>query len=267
MNNERKNLYFFYRQTEEVLQKITPLISLAKQHGFTIVDDAQSANVIVAIGGDGAFLQAVRKTGFRNDALYVGMSTGELGFYCDFTIEDHEGLLHAMKSENIEVRKYPTLKVTIDEEDTTFHCLNECSIRSSVIKTFAMDVFIDDLYFETFRGDGMIVSTPTGSTAYTKSLNGSIVDPMLRCYQVSELASLNNNHYRTLGSSFLLSDQRKLTFKIQQENSQFPIIGMDNEALSSKHSEVISFQLSDVVIKTVKLKNNSFWHKVKRSFL
>ncbi|MCK6258060.1 NAD kinase [Fictibacillus sp. KIGAM418] len=267
MADERRNLYLFYKQEDEVLRKVEPLIAFAENYGFKIVDDHKKANIIASIGGDGAFLQAVRKTGFREDCLYVGVSTGELGFYCDFKIDDHQGMISAMDNDQVEVRKYPTLAVSMDHDDSTFYCLNECSIRSSIIKTFAMDVFIDDLYFETFRGDGMIVSTPTGSTAYNKSVTGAVVDPKLQCYQVSEMASLNNNLYRTLGSSFILSNERKLTFKFEQDNNQYPIIGIDNEALSIRHSEVIRFELSDRKVKTVKLKDNSFWHKVRRSFL
>ena len=70
-----------------------------------------------------------------------------------------------------------------------------------------MDVYINDLHFETFRGDGLIVSTPTGSTGYNKSVHGAIVDPKLTCMQITELGSLNNNQYRTLGSPFILSDK------------------------------------------------------------
>jgi NAD+ kinase len=113
----------------------------------------------------------------------------------------------------------------------------------------------------------MIIATPTGSTAYNKSVNGAVVDPLLPCIQVSELASLNNNRYRTLGSSFILSGQRKLTLKISPEGNHYPLIGMDNEALSIQHIEKIDIALSDRVIKTVRLKDNSFWEKVKRTFL
>ncbi len=145
-------------------------------------------------------------------------------------------MIEAMTTEQIEVRKYPTIYVTVNDS-TSFYCLNECTIRSSIIKTFVMDVFIDNLHFETFRGDGMIIATPTGSTAYNKSVNGAVVDPMLPCFQVSELASLNNNRYRTLGSSFILSGNRKLTLKVVQDGNDYPIIGMDNEALSIQHIE------------------------------
>lgn len=130
-----------------------------------------------------------------------------------------------------------------------------------------MDVLIDDLHFETFRGDGMIISTPTGSTAYNKSVAGAVVDPLLPCMQVSELASLNNNTYRTLGSPFVLSSDRKLTLRVVQDGNEHPIIGLDNEALSTRNVKTIEIKLSNKKIKTVKLKDNSFWEKVKRTFL
>lgn len=263
----RRNVYFFYKEHNELKQKVAPLIDLAEQYNFTVVSDPKKANIIVAIGGDGTFLQAVRKTNFRDDCLYIGIATeGHISFYCDFHIDHQEKMVEALKLEKVEVRKYPIIDVTIDQE-IKLSCLNECSVKSSIIKTFVIDVFIDDLHFETFRGDGMIIATPTGSTAYNKSVKGAVVDPLLDCLQVSELASLNNNMYRTLDSSFILSGGRKLTLKVAQDGNDHPIIGMDNEALSIRHVQQIDIQLGKKKIKTVKLKDNSFWDKVKRTFL
>jgi NAD+ kinase len=265
--SDRRNIYFFYKKEEHTIEKINSLIEAAKHSEFTVVDDHKNANIIVSIGGDGTFLQAVRKTNFRSDCLYAGIAVNNtLSLYCDFHLDDREKMIQAMNDSQIEVRRYPVLEVKIDN-NTSFKCLNECSIRSGIIKTFVIDVFIDDLHFETFRGDGMLISTPTGSTGYTKSVNGAIVDPMLPCLQVSELASLNNNRYRTLGSSFILSDTRKLKLKVVQDGNDYPVIGMDNEALSVRHVQELEFGLSDQPIKTVKLKDNSFWEKVQRSFL
>ncbi|MGN7943253.1 NAD kinase [Virgibacillus sp. 6R] len=265
--SDRRNVYFFYKKEDVLLEKVNSIIELAKENDFRIVEDHTVANIIVSIGGDGAFLQAVRKTNFRSDCLYVGIGIDEtLSLYCDFHLDDRDKMIQAIKESQIEVRRYPVLEVKVDDT-TSFKCLNECSIRSSIIKTFVIDVFIDELHFETFRGDGMLIATPTGSTAYNKSVNGAVVDPMLRCIQVSELASLNNNLYRTLGSSFILSDNRNLTLKIVQDGNDYPIIGMDNEALSIRHVKKLEYKLSDSPIKTVKLKDNSYWEKVKRTFL
>ncbi|WP_282033087.1 NAD kinase [Metabacillus indicus] len=267
MTDNRRNVYFFYKKQDDLVHKVEGLTSLASKNGFTVVQDAKQANIIVSIGGDGTFLQAVRKTGFREDCLYAGISVkGTVSLYCDFKIEETDKMIDAMREAQVEVRRYPILNVTVDGH-TSFQCLNECSIRSGIIKTFVIDVFIDDLHFETFRGDGMIISTPTGSTAYNKSVQGAVVDPLLPCLQVSELASLNNNKYRTLGSPFILSGDRKLTLKIVQDGNDHPVIGMDNDALSIRHVENVELSLSPSMIKTVKLKDNSFWEKVKRTFL
>ncbi|WP_409302180.1 NAD kinase [Peribacillus sp. SCS-155] len=263
----RRNIYFFHKRSDDIVEKIQHLYDLAERYSFNIVNDYSIANIIVSIGGDGTFLQAVRKTGFRDDCLYAGISTtGNLNMYCDFYLDSTSKMIEAMTSENIEVRRYPTIEIKLDDQPS-FYALNELSLRSSVIKTFVVEVFIDELHFETFRGDGIVVATPTGSTAYNKSVNGSIVDPTLPCFQVSELASLNNNTYRTLGSSFILGPDRKLTLKLMQESKDYPTIGMDNEAMSIRNIKNIEVSLSGKAIKTVKLKDNSFWEKVRRTFL
>ncbi|MBS4199987.1 NAD kinase [Bacillus sp. FJAT-49732] len=264
---QRNNIFFFHKNSPESIEKISVLKELAERYGFNIVKNSQEANLIASIGGDGMFLQAVRKTGFRQDCLYAGIQDdGMQGLYCDFHIDNLHAMIDAMTTEQIEVRRYPLIKVDVDKEGS-FFCLNEFTIRSGIIKTLVMDVFIDGLHFETFRGDGMVIATPTGSTAYNKSVKGAVVDPLLPCLQVSEMASLNNNRYRTLGSPFILSEGRKLVLKVVQDGNDYPTMGMDNEALSSQQVEQVEIILSDKRIKTVKLKNNSFWEKVKRTFL
>ncbi|WP_100373773.1 NAD kinase [Bacillus sp. FJAT-45037] len=262
----RKNLYFFYKQTPEMNDVVTPLKELAEENGFHLVESINEANIIVSVGGDNAFLQATRKTGFRDDCLYIGVNTDQLGFYTDFTVNDADRMIEAMKHEELEVRRYPILEVTVNNEKPIY-CLNECSIRSNIIKTFVIDVVIDDFHFETFRGDGMIVSTPTGSTAYNKSVRGSVIDPTLPSMQVSELASINNNQFRTLGSSFVLGKDRRLLLEVIQDGNDHPIIGADNEALSLTHAKQIQIKLADRQVKVLKLKTNSFWHRVQRNFL
>ncbi len=264
----RKNLFFYYRQSDAEEKHIKNLYELAREEGFTIVDKIEKANIIVSIGGDGTFLQAVRKTNFQQNCLYMGMKTSdEAGLYCDFDLNEFDELAHILRNEALEVRRFPVIDVRINDNEKIFHCLNELSIRSSIIKSFVLDVWIDDLHFEKFRGDGLIISTPTGSTGYSKSSHGAIVDPLLPCFQITELASLNNNRYRTLGSPFILSGDRKLRLEVVQDGNDYPIIGLDNEAYPIRNIRSIDISLSEKKVKTVKLKNNSFWDRVKRTFL
>jgi len=267
MMEERKDIYFFYKKDPKINEKVHVLIDLVERYGFTVVPTQEEANIIVSLGGDGMFLQAVRKSGFRQDCLYAGISLdGSEGLYCDFHINDLHHMVDAMTMEKIEVRKYPVIEANIDGEDS-FYCLNEFTIRSGIIKTLVLDVLIDGFLFETFRGDGMVISTPTGSTAYNKSIHGAVVDPLLPCIQVTEMGSLNNNIYRTLGSPFILSGERKLKLKVVPDGNVFPTMGMDNEAVGLQKVETVEIQLTDQVIRTIKLKDNSFFEKVKRTFL
>ena len=233
----RRNVFFYHKPDEEMKMKASPLYDLVKRYDFNLEKDYRKANIIVSIGGDDTFLQAVRHTGFRDDCLYAGVSTSpKLTMYCDFHLDDPSRIIEATVNDNIAVRRYPTIEAAVDGE-ASFYCLNEFSLRSSLIQPIVMDVFIDDIHLETFRGNGMVVSTPTGSTAFSHSVGGAIVDPLLPCMQVSEVASVNNNLFRTLGSSFILAGDRTLSFKMGQDGNDYPIMGMDNEALSIQHVE------------------------------
>ncbi|MFD1349852.1 NAD kinase [Oceanobacillus caeni] len=264
---ERNNIHFYYHKCEEIVNKLEPLFELVNKHDFNIVDNHEDANVIISIGGDGVFLEAVRKTGFRQDAIYAGFTLGNLSsLYCDFSLDNFNDLLETISREGMKVRKFPVIKVQVNGL-RPFYCLNELTIRSTIVKTIVLDVFIDEGHFETFRGDGMVIATPTGSTAYNKSNKGAVIDPLIPCYQVSEISSMNNNNYRTLGSSFVLDKNRKLTLKEIEDENDHPIISFDNEAFPIRKIDKIEITMDDTVVKTVRLKNNSYWDRVKRMFL
>ncbi|WP_338472082.1 NAD kinase [Niallia sp. XMNu-256] len=264
---DRKNIYFYYKETEKIHKDLNNLMNQMAENGFKVVNSAKDANIIASIGGDGDFLQCIRRTGFRDDCLYAGFSnTDQLSFYCDFYLDHPETIMDAIHNQQMKVRRYPIIEVTIDDE-LSYLCINEFSIQSAIVKTFILDVYINNLQLETFRGDGLVISTPTGSTAYNKSVHGAVVDPKLACMQITELGSLNNNRYRTLGSPFIVSADKTVTLIVGKEGNEHPIMAIDNEALSIRQVEKIQIKLSDKKIKTVKLKDNTFWHKVKRTFL
>ena len=71
----RRNIYLFHAKNEQMAENVNLLEKLAQQYSFEVVKDFSKANIIVSIGDDGTFLQAIRKTGFRDDCLYAGVST------------------------------------------------------------------------------------------------------------------------------------------------------------------------------------------------
>lgn len=101
----RKNIYFYYHHDDDLVRTLEPLFELATKNNYTIVDDSKDANIIISIGGDGTFLQAVRNTGFRQDCLYAGLTRfDESGLYCDFELDKFDDMLRTMIDKEIEVR-------------------------------------------------------------------------------------------------------------------------------------------------------------------
>lgn len=261
-------IYFYYTKESATEAEVKMLGEMAKTNHFIVTEQKNQADIIICLGDDGIFLQGVRNTGFRNNCLYIGMITEgfQSGLYSDFSTKAPERLFYALLSSTIETDAYPLIDVAINNE-APFYCLNEASIRSSIIKTIAIDVYIDNIYLERFRGDGLIVATPTGSTGYNKSTHGAILDPSIPCFQMTEIASLNNNHYRTLGSSLILSKDKKLRLEVIQDGNDYPIIGLDNEAYSIRNIKDITIHMTDRAIQMIKLPDNNYWERIKRTFL
>ena len=73
----RSNIYFHYQKDDKLERELEPLFELAIENNFTIVKEHKDASIIISVGGDGAFLQAVRKTGFRQDCIYAGITLSD----------------------------------------------------------------------------------------------------------------------------------------------------------------------------------------------
>src|SRR5690625_318106 len=102
----RRNIYFYYKKVENSDNNLQPLFNLAKRNNYSIVDRAEDANIIISVGGDGTFLQAVRKTGFRQDCLYMGITQfDDLALYCDFKMDSFGNILQTMENEEMKVRR------------------------------------------------------------------------------------------------------------------------------------------------------------------
>jgi len=127
-------------------------------------------------------------------------------------------------------------------------------------------VYINGVHFESFRGDGLCISTPTGSTAYNKSLGGAVIHPQLPLYQVTEIAALNNLVYRTLGNPLILSQNDELMIKpMSPENHRITV-----DHMHYNYDSVAKIKITlakDKKVSFIRYNEDSFWQRVKRSFI
>ena len=151
-----------------------------------------------------------------------------------------------------------------------YTALNESTVRN-ITKTMVCDVFINNELFETFRGDGLCISTPTGSTAYNKSVGGAIMDPQIVGFQLAEMASLNNRVFRTLGSPIIFGSESKLMLRLKDLNGHVMTCDRDQVRLKPSVGErklvEITYPVAKKRINFAQYRHNNFWHRVKDSFI
>ena len=251
-------------QSQKVLHKLRE--KLKKQH--FIINDT-NPDIVISIGGDGMLLSAFHKYENQLDKVrFVGVHTGHLGFYTDYRDFELDQLVANLQLDSGAKVSYPVLnvKVTLENgEVKIFRALNEASIRRSD-RTMVADIIINHVPFERFRGDGVTVSTPTGSTAYNKSLGGAVLHPTIEALQLTEIASLNNRVYRTLGSSIIIPKKDKI--ELLPTRNDYHTLSVDNSTYSFRNIERIEYQIDHHKIQFVATPSHtSFWNRVKDAFI
>lgn len=156
------------------LSKKTALKIKESLQNFFIYDE-KNPDLVISIGGDGTILEAVHQY-LNVDCCFVGIHTGTLGFYTDYQIDEVDQFIKDVTSRQFKTMKRYMLEIKINKKDSfqTYYALNELRLDQG-LQAQVIHVYIGNVLLEVFRGNGLCVSTPSGSTAYNKSLGGSII--------------------------------------------------------------------------------------------
>ncbi|HER5550574.1 TPA: NAD kinase [Streptococcus pyogenes] len=229
----------------------------------------KNPDIVISIGGDGMLLSAFHMYETELDKVrFVGIHTGHLGFYTDYRDFEVDKLIDNLRKDKGEQISYPILKVAITLDDgrvVKARALNEATVKR-IEKTMVADVIINHVKFESFRGDGISVSTPTGSTAYNKSLGGAVLHPTIEALQLTEISSLNNRVFRTLGSSIIIPKKDKI--ELVPKRLGIYTISIDNKTYQLKNVTKVEYFIDDEKIHFVSSPSHtSFWERVKDAFI
>ncbi|MFD2369121.1 NAD kinase [Brevibacillus sp. GCM10020057] len=222
-------------------------------------------DMVLSIGGDGTLLEAVHQYGI--EPSYVGIHTGHLGFYADWRPDELDEFVERLVQQEPAIVEYPTVACRITMRDGTVHhkwALNELVLRNASLSTLVTCVYINGDELETFRGDGLIVSSPSGSTAYNKAVDGAIVHPSIEAIQLSEIASINNQAYRTINSSLVLPKHHEVELIVMNPRI---MVGLDREQAVWKDVRSISCRVGQKKVKFARYKKLTFWSRVRNSFI
>ncbi|HZD42718.1 MAG TPA: NAD(+)/NADH kinase [Methanomicrobiales archaeon] len=166
-----------------------------------------SADLLVVVGGDGTVLLAIQQ--LKRQVPIIGVNWGEVGFLTDLEPDEAIGFFTNL-SDNIQIEK--RMRITLSIDGTPLgDALNEAVIVTArPAKMLRFSVIVDGTPAETFRGDGLLISTPTGSTAYAMSAGGPIVDPRIEGFLLVPLAP-----YMLSSRPHLISSDRSVDIRLE----------------------------------------------------
>lgn len=226
------------------------------------------AELIISIGGDGCFLQTVHDYNIPSIPL-VGINTGHLGFFPDISPDEIDDFIESYLKGEFITQEIPLLKANIVTKSNNgeLFAINEVVIKGDKSRTIHLKLSINDKHVQNFSGDGLIISTSTGSTAYNYAVGGSIVDTSLNVMQIAPVAPINTNSYRSFTSSIICSDDSivKISPECEFENSTLVVI--DGMEYNFKEITNISLYISDIKIKLLRTSSYEFWSRVCEKFL
>lgn len=255
--------------------------------GFApVTGGIEGASLIIVIGGDGSFLRTLRQFDFPA-IPFVGVNTGHLGFFQELFEEDIDEFIEKYNTGRFKRQSYRTVSgcIEYDSGRQTFRALNEIAIKAADSRLAHLDIYIGENLISEYHGDGVLISTPAGSTAYNYALGGSIVDPRLDLLQLTPIAPVNTTAYRSFTSGIalppglpvriLISDSAGSSLAAATAAGANDEEGVFNEILIAtdgnerRFSGVIHIEagLSEQSVELLRFKDNEFWTTVKQKLL
>ena len=265
-----KRLYIFRNNKEDSLNAQEALSRAAEKAGFTVINDfADGPDLLACIGGDGTFLSFVHKCRFPK-APILGINTGHLGFFQEYYPDEIETAMDEICAGKCKIQRIRPVEANIVTERHTFNRIgvNEILVRGLFSHVSHFTVSIDETKVQEFSGDGILVSTPVGSTAYNYSLDGSLVSPDLDVLQLTPVAPMNTSAYRCFHSSILLPASEKIKIAGNGRNEGGTIIlSFDGRTHEFNNVKYVEIRQSRHEIHLIRSMNYDYWSKLSSKLL
>ena len=246
---------------EIALKTKDDLIRYCEELDIEIASDISEADILFSIGGDGTFLNTAKMT----DIPIIGINTGTLGYLTEVNPDDLQKALKSILSDNYTVENRMMVEGKIIKSDgdeiTIPESLNEIAISKNVNGVVRFDAIVNGKLITSYIADGILVCTPTGSTAYNLSCGGPIVDPTAEILTITPIAP-----HTVLNKSIVLSKNSIIKIKITElrDNTSAYVL---NDGIPNKleSGDIVEIKKSDKITKIIKLEDRSFIDTVREN--
>ncbi len=259
----------FANQDEYTLEIKDRLIELINKKGYIHNDEfSKEAELNITIGGDGSFLRGVRDSNFSK-IPFVGINTGTLGFYPEISPEKLETFVSDYILGNYTINNVNLIECEISAggQNEIIYAVNDIVLKRKDMKTIHLDVYIASNHLEKISGDGLIISSPMGSSAYNKSAGGSLVYPSLKTLQITPLSPIISNAYRCLECSIIVPPEFEIKIFPERKVDYYVALMADGVVFEYDELESLQFRTSKKVIKRLTTGKFNYWNVIKDKFL
>lgn len=247
------DFYHFLRKEQLITFEPTGIIE-----DIAILD----INIAISLGGDGTFLKVAHWIG-NTEIPIVGINTGRLGFLADVSPHEMESFFTQLHEGKYTLRERSLLEVIINGDTAhPFYALNEVTIsKHDSSSMIGVRTTVDGEHLATYMGDGLLIATPTGSTAYSLSAGGPIIYPQADVFVLTAVAphSLNVR-------PVVIADDKTIQLNIESRNGSF-LIAIDGISQSYPEHTSLTLRKAAHTIRVVKQVGSTFFHTLQKKMM
>jgi NAD+ kinase len=257
-----KELVNFFKQhhVETFIQNSSPPTADLLNHP-PIQDMPINTRAVFVLGGDGTFLNAVRWIGKR-DIPIVGIKFGRIGFLSETTEEYLIPLAEAVLKKKYTIEKRMRLKATLQTKGmikTTQYVLNDVVINKGTLARLAsIKTFIDGHDLTTYKADGLIVSTPTGSTAYSLAAGGPVVHPDLSAIMMTPICP-----FTLTNRPLIVPDTAKIELQMVQDSTDVLVTFDGQTGIPITDKDSLFIEKADYPVSVIKMPEKNYFDVLK----
>lgn len=221
------------------------------------------ADMVISMGGDGTFLKAASRTG-KKDIPILGINTGRLGFLADILPDEMEETFAEIYNHHYKVEERSVLQLSCDDGHLMRepYALNEIAVlKRDSSSMISIHTAINGAHLTTYQADGLVISTPTGSTAYSLSVGGPVIVPHSKTIAITPVAphSLNVR-------PIVICDDWEITLEVESRNHNF-LVAIDGRSESCKESTRLHISKASHSVKVVKRFNHVFFDTLRTKMM
>jgi NAD+ kinase len=226
-------------------------------------DDDFDADIVISMGGDGTFLKAASRVRQKMIPI-LGINMGRLRFLADISPNDIEKCLDAIYEEDYSIENRALIQVTTDGEPLEgYNCaLNDVAIlKRDTASMISIRASINGDYLTTYQADGLVISSPTGSTAYSLSNGGPIIVPGTKVFSMTAVAPHSMNI-----RPIVLADSSEITLTVESRSHNF-LIAIDGRSEKCKEGTKLTLRRAPYDVKVVKRSDQRYFNTLREKMM